>query len=202
MRGKRKRIRLPDGNILRGLLRLARGDASGMREFGNTTEEFSASIAPLLAFPLVSAALFGLTGHWILAALMLMSRVCGVLLQPVITEFVARRSASSATWLVTSTALNWSIWLLIPLTLTGGLIASGLISLGIDNRTAVAWSLCASYIYLLAVQSLIVRFGLRLTWRLAVPIVLGMNVLILAVCLEPFLLHPDLMGLILHPGVK
>jgi hypothetical protein len=202
MSGNRNRIKLPQGNIVRGLLRLARGDAGGMREFGNTTDAFSASLAPLIAFPLVSALLFGLTGQWLLAAIMLASRLCGVLLQPVIIEFVARKRGSATTWLITSTALNWSIWLLIPLTLIGGLIASGLISLGVDGRYAVAGSLCASYLYLLWIQCVTVRFGLRLTWVRAVPIVLGMNVLILAICLEPFLLHPPLMALLLHPGAK
>lgn len=202
MSGNRKRVKLPEGNIVRGLFRLARGDVGGMREFGNTTEAFSASIAPLLAFPLVSAVLFGLTGHWLLAVVMLLSRVCGVLLQPVITELAARYLASRATWLITSTALNWSIWLLIPLTLIGGLVSSGLVSLGIDGRYAVIGSLVGSFVYLLWIQCLIMRTGLRLTWLFAVPIVIGMNSLILAVCLEPFLVHPSLMALIVHPGVK
>ncbi|MCW8308304.1 hypothetical protein AruPA_14790 [Acidiphilium sp. PA] len=202
MSGNRKRVRLPEGNIVRGLFRLARGDGGGIREFGNTTEAFSASIAPLLAFPLVSAVLFGLTGHWLLAVVMLLSRVCGVLLQPVMTELVARYRASRATWLVTSTALNWSIWLLIPLTLIGGIVSTGLVSLGIDGRYAVIGSLCGSFLYLLWVQCLIMRAGLRLTWLFAVPIVIGMNILIATVCLEPFLVHPSLMALIVHPAVN
>ena len=43
--------------ILRGLLLLARGGRAGMKEFDNSADALAASLAPLIAFPLVGAAL-------------------------------------------------------------------------------------------------------------------------------------------------
>ena len=193
---------MPEGNIVRGLFRLARGDAGGVSEFGNTTRAFSASIAPLLAFPIVGAALFGIAGHWMLAGLMLASRICGVLLQPVITEFGARRANSSATWLMTSTALNWSVWLVFPLILIGILITNGLITLGLSEPTAVGVSFASILLYMFWIQWFILRTGLRLSVLGALTLLIAMNVAIAVVYIAPYVLHPELITLTLHPDAK
>jgi hypothetical protein len=48
--------------IMRGLWLLARGRRAGIAEFGNSTDALAASLAPLIAFPLVGAAVAGLQG--------------------------------------------------------------------------------------------------------------------------------------------
>lgn len=190
---------MPDGNIVRGLLRLAKGDAGGIREFGNSTVAFSASLAPLLAFPLVGAGLFGLEGHWRLALVMLLSRVSGVLMQPVITELAARRFSSAATWLMTSTALNWSVWLIFPLILVGVVATDGLVLLGLPQAEAVGIAVALIFLYLLWFQWFILHIGLRLNRWWALALVIAMNAAITLVYILPYLFHPSLLHLTLHP---
>jgi len=202
MSGNRKRIKMPQGNILRGLFRLIQGDQTGLREFGNSPRTFSASLAPLLAFPLVGSALFALSGHFMLALVMLLSRVAAVLLQPVITEFVAGRSNSSTTWLMTSTALNWSVWLVFPLIFLGVLIANGLVTTGVSDYNAVIIAACLIAAYYTWLQWFILRTGLRLHWLYALLLVLGMNILIGGISYLPYEIHPDLLTLTLHPAAK
>ncbi|MCF3945855.1 hypothetical protein AiwAL_03985 [Acidiphilium sp. AL] len=196
MSGNRGRARM-QGNVLRGLYRLARGDAGGIREFGNTTTAFSASIAPLLAFPIVGSALIGINGHWILAAVIFLSRICGVLIQPVITEWSARRTGQGATWLMTSTALNWSIWLIFPLILAGVVLSGGLVSVGLPQPAATAVTIGLIVLYMFWYQWFILRAGLRLSvWR-ALSLLIAMNVAIGVVYGLPYALHPGLLRLIL-----
>ena len=97
--------------ILRGLLLLARGQKSGIKDFGNSADGFTASLAPLIAFPLVGAGISALGGQWQLAAIGLLSRLCAVLALPLITYEFARRTGREALWLRTATALDWSFWL-------------------------------------------------------------------------------------------
>lgn len=199
MSGNRGRARMPQSNIVRGLYRLARGDAGGIREFGNTTAAFSASIAPLLAFPIVGSALIGIGGHWMFAVVMFLSRLCGVLMQPVITEWSARRAGQSATWLMTSTALNWSIWLIFPLILAGVLLSGGLMTLGLPQSAATAVTVGLVVLYLFWFQWFILRTGLRLSvWR-ALILLIAMNLAIAIVYGLPYALHPGLARLILTP---
>ena len=53
--------------ILRGLFLMARGAKSGIKEFDNSMDAFTASLAPLIAFPLVGAGVSALGGQWQLA---------------------------------------------------------------------------------------------------------------------------------------
>ena len=82
--------------IFRGLLLLARGKKSGIKDFANTMDAFTASLAPLIAFPLVGAGISVLGGQRQLAAIGLLSRFCGVLALPVITHEFARRTGREA----------------------------------------------------------------------------------------------------------
>lgn len=53
----RLREGLPTRSVLRGILLIGRGRREGLAEFGSSRDAFLASLAPLLAFPLVGAAL-------------------------------------------------------------------------------------------------------------------------------------------------
>lgn len=192
--------RMPPGNILRGMFRLAIGDASGLREFGNTTAAFSASIAPLLAFPLVGSALFGVQGHWLLAASMLLSRICGVLAQPVIVQATARRTRSEATWLVTSTTLNWSIWLIFPLILVGMLVSNAFTSLGTSGPVAIVLTAVMIMLYMLWLQWFILRVGLKIGGWVALLVLLILNISVASLYFIPYAFHPELLRLTLNPS--
>ncbi|MEE3501541.1 hypothetical protein [Acidiphilium acidophilum] len=202
MSGNRRRIKLPEGNALRGMFRLIKGDAGGLRDFGNTPATFSASLAPLIAFPLVGAVWFALSGHWMLALAMMLSRVTAVLLQPVVTEFVAMKAGRSQTWLMTSTALNWSIWLLPLLIFLAALIANGLVTVGMGQSEAISIGALSIFAYLFWIQGFILRTGLQLRWYTALAVVLALNFVILAILYLPFAVHPDLLPLTLHPPAK
>lgn len=192
--------RMPPGNILRGMFHLAIGDASGLREFGNTTAAFSASIAPLLAFPLVGSMLFGIQGHWLLATSMLLSRICGVLAQPVIVQATARRTRNEATWLVTSTTLNWSIWLIFPLILIGMIVSTGFTSLGASGALAITLTVVIIVFYMLWLQWFILRAGLKIRSWVALLVLLILNVTIASLYAIPYAFHPELLALTLTPS--
>lgn len=193
--------RMPPGNILRGMFRLAIGDTSGLREFGNTTAAFSASIAPLLAFPIVGSVLFGVQGHWLLASSMLLSRVCGVLAQPVVVQATARRTRSEATWLVTSTTLNWSIWLVFPLILVGMLVSNGFSSLGASGPMAIMLTVVIIVFYMLWLQWFILRAGIKIGGWAALLVLVILNVTVASLYAIPYAFHPKLLMLTLNPSV-
>lgn len=191
---------MPHGNIFRGMFKLAAGNASGIREFGNTPAAFSASIAPLLAFPLVGSTLFALEGHWLLALSIFLSRVCGILVQPAIVESTARRTGNRATWLVTSTALNWSVWLVFPLIFAGVLVSNGLVSAGMSETAAIVTSVCLIVAYGLWLQWFILRVGLRVSGWVALAALLVMNITTASLYIIPYAYHPGLLKLTLNPA--
>lgn len=181
-------------NVLRGMLRLATGRADGFAEIGNTPAAFSASIAPLIAFPLVGAGLLAIQHHWQLAVSLFLSRFCGVLTQPVIVEFASGRiGGRTRNWLATSTALNWSIWLIFPLIPAGALVSGALVGLGLSQEIAVIVTIGLIGAYMLWLQWFILRHGLFVgRWRAAALLVV-MNITIAALYLVPYLFHPGLM---------
>src|ERR1700722_3547352 len=149
--------------IFRGLLLLARGKKSGIKDFGNTMEGFTASLAPLIAFPLVGAGISALGGQWQPAVIGLLSRLCAVLALPLITHEFARRTGRESLWLRTATALDWSFWMLIPLLFVAAFAGALLVEAGLamGNAEYVALGFMAGY--LLWYHWFIVRTGLALS---------------------------------------
>lgn len=185
------RVRRNGGNILRGIFLLARGRAAGILEFGNSPEALGASLAPLIAFPLVGSVMIGMSGQPGLAALAFLSRLCGVLVLPVITEAYAKITGREAFWLCTATALNWSFWILIPLLLVAAFLGAMLISAGLGETRAEAAVIALLALYMLWLHWFIVRTGLKLSAWLAAGLVLVTNG---AIGLLTF--GPDLLALI------
>ena len=62
MSGPARGQRSASGSIALGVMRLARGRADGLQQFGATREAFLGSLAPLIAFPLVGGALMLMGG--------------------------------------------------------------------------------------------------------------------------------------------
>jgi hypothetical protein len=159
--------------ILRGLLQLARGDKSGIKDFGNSMEAFTASLAPLIAFPLVGAGLSMVGGEWRLALVGLLSRLCAVLALPLITHEFARRTGREELWLRTATALDWSFWILIPLLFLTAFAGALLVEAGLTMSMAELLALGVLAGYLLWYHWFIVRTGLALgVWQAVLLVVL------------------------------
>jgi hypothetical protein len=148
--------------IMRGLWLLARGRRAGIAEFGNSTDALAASLAPLIAFPLVGAAVAGLQGAWQAGVIDLLSRLCAVLAVPVITYEFARATGCEDKWLRTVTALDWSFWAIVPLMFVAAFAGAGLVAAGLALHLAAGIMLGACAAYLLWLHWVIARAGLEI----------------------------------------
>ena len=142
--------------ILRGVLLLARGRAEGLRQFGDTPQAFLASLAPLIAFPLVGYLLLAAGGHGTAAIAGLLGTLCALLAPPVISFELARWWGRQHLWLRYATAVNWCQWA-IPLLASALLLVvyPVLAQLLSDNAAGVA------------VIAAIAAYALWLHWFLA-----------------------------------
>ncbi len=151
---------------------LARGRADGIKQFGNTVDSVTASLAPLIAFPLVGAAWTAMNGQAEFAALGFFSRLCGVLALPLITYEFARLARRDADWMRTVAALNWSFWMLLPALLVAAALGAMAVAAGVAQTAAEQVALALLVLYLAWYQWFIVRAGLRLGMVRALLLVL------------------------------
>ncbi|WP_174502722.1 hypothetical protein [Acidiphilium sp. C61] len=187
-------------STLRGIFRLALGRLDAFREFGNTPAAFSASIAPLIAFPMVGAALLAARGHWIYAAGLMLSRLCGVLIQPVIIERASQWLGRRDRWLITATALNWSIWVVFVLIPLGMVVNDILLALGAGQVGALTLSGGLIALYMLWLQGFVLRAGLQTSWWKALGLLFVVNLSTAALYAVPYVFHPGLLSLTLRPA--
>lgn len=164
--------------ILRGMVKLARGNPKGFEEFGATPEAFTASLAPLIAFPVVGALLMAIASGWKMALLGLLSRLCSVLILPVLTYEFARLFGRQSQWLRTATAMNWCLWLLIPAMFVAILLGVIAAEIGAPQPLAEFGTLMLAGLYLLWNRWYIFKAGLEVNgWRaggiILVSLVLG-----------------------------
>ena len=147
-----------------GVWRVARGRADGMLGFGATTHSFLASLAPLIAFPLVGSLLVFLSEGAMPALSLLGLTVVAQLAPPVLSHALARRWGREHLWLHYATAYNWCYWA-IPV------IATVLTTvLGAGLREGVFLALAG---YSLWLHWFIARHGLALTrWRATILVAL------------------------------
>lgn len=187
-------------STLRGIFRVALGRVDALREFGNTPSAFSASIAPLIAFPMVDASLLALRGDWVYAAGLMLSRLCGVLVQPVIIERAAHWLGRRDRWLNTATALNWSIWIVFVLIPLGMFANDVLLALGAGQVGALSLSAGLIAFYMLWLQGFILRAGLSTSWWKALGLLFVVNLSTAALYAVPYVFHPGLLSLTLRPA--
>ncbi len=107
------------GNIVLGMLLLARGKAEGFDQFGYTLQAFLSSLAPLIAVPVVGYLLLAAHGGeparagGELGALSdLLATICALLAPAVLSYELAKLWRRQALWLRFATALNWSQWVI------------------------------------------------------------------------------------------
>ena len=155
MSGRPRRSPRP-GNILRGIALIARGRRDGLDQFGDYPQDFLASLAPLIAFPLVGGLLMLAGGQPQAAASGFLTALVALLAPPVLSYEPARWWRRQDHWLRYATALNWCQWI-VPV-------------LGIILLTLVfplVQSLASARAAGMVVIGLLVAYGLWLHWFIA-----------------------------------
>jgi hypothetical protein len=175
-------------NVLRGLLLLAGGKAAGIAEFGASADALLASLAPLIAFPLVLSLLAGLQGQPGAALVSFLAQVSAFLAVSVLTEGFAAWARRDALWVRTATALNWSFWLIIPLVLVADGVRAILVSAGVPPLVAFDLLMAALGIYLFWYHWFTIRQGLQVTLMAAAGIVLVTNIVVALLSVGPILI--------------
>jgi hypothetical protein len=182
------------GNVLRGMFLLARGRAAGLEEFGNSTNALAASVAPLIAFPLVGSVLLAVNGDPKIAVLAFISRMCVVMALGLVTYEFAHIWHRDEQWLRTVTALNWSFWILIPVLLIAGICGAVLVSAGIAEKTAEDVMIGVIGAYLLWYHWFTVRNGLRIGLWAALLLVIVTNIIVGLLAMGPDLISMAMAG--------
>jgi hypothetical protein len=175
-------------SVLRGIVRVACGRADGIDQFAGTSHAFLASLAPLLAFPLVGTALLLLNGGGAPAVADLLATVTVLLAPPVLSFELARLWERQARWLRFATAFNWCQWLL-PVLASVLLTALGiLLRVGLPEHAATAMLVLGLGGYALWLHWFLARHGLALSRPRAAMLVLGVNLGTAVLVLVPRLL--------------
>ncbi|MFI4982061.1 MAG: hypothetical protein ACHQIO_17070 [Nevskiales bacterium] len=174
--------------ILRGVAQLARGRADGIRQFGESREAFLASLAPLVAFPLVGGILMLLSGGGADALSDLLMTVCALLAPPVLSFEAARLWGREAAWLRFATAFNWCQWA-IPVVGSLLLLALGMLtSVGLPRQAAQMLAVVGLASYGLWLHWFLARHGLGLSRTRAALLVFGVNLATVAIVVVPRIL--------------
>ncbi len=175
-------------NILLGVVRLATGRADGLAQFGNTTQAFLISLAPLIAFPLVGSALLIVNGGGLPALSDLLATLCALLAPPVLSWWFARLWQREAVWLRFATAFNWCQWA-IPVMASALLVVLGLLmAAGLPNSVAGVVAVLGLVSYGLWLHWFLARRGLGVSVARAVLFVVCVNLGTAALILGPRLL--------------
>jgi hypothetical protein len=188
MSGRARGPRSSLGSIVLGIARLACGRADGFRQFGATREAFLASLAPLIAFPLVGGTLMLLGGGGINALSDLLATLCALMAPPVLSFEVARLWHREAAWLRFATAFNWCQWA-IPVLGSVLLLALGmLVAVGLPRQAARGLALLGLVSYGLWLHWFLARHGLGLSRFRAAVLVLGVNLATVIIVIAPRML--------------
>jgi len=183
-RGKRPNL----AGIVLGVARLARGRADGMRQFGETREAFLASLAPLVAFPLVGGILMLLSGGGLDALSDFLMTVCALLAPPVLSFEAARLWRREAAWLRFATAFNWCQWAIPVLGSLLLLVLGMLTAVGLPGPAARLLAVVGLASYGLWLHWFVARHGLGLSRTRAALLVFGVNLATVAIVVLPRIL--------------
>jgi hypothetical protein len=179
---------LRGSSVLRGVARVARGHADGIEQFTGTSQGFLASLAPLIAFPLVGTAILVVDGDGAPAITDLLATIAVLLAPPVLSFELARLWGRQALWLRFATAFNWCQWLL-PMLAAVLLIGLGtLLHAGLPDAAATGALVLGLGGYALWLHWFLARHGLKLSRVRAVLLVLTVNFSTALLVLAPRLL--------------
>jgi hypothetical protein len=179
-------------SVLVGILRIARGRVDGVECFGSSPQAFLASLAPLIAFPLVGAGLAisaegperALTG--------LAMTLCALLAPAVVSYELAHFWRREEAWPRFATAFNWCEWILPVLACVVILPLSVAISAGMGETAASLVLVVCLGFYGLWLHWFLARHALALSGFRAAVFVVVVNLSTAAVVIGPRLLAHDL----------
>ena len=149
-------------DVFAGLVLLGRFRAEGFARFENSTDGFLASLAPWIAFLLVSGALFAFRTPPLDALTTVVVLLCWLLVPPVVTQAVALAFGRDERWLRFATASAWCEWLTLIAYAVGLLLVSVGVEAGMPERAAPMVVLGITGIYWLALHVFLARAGLDL----------------------------------------
>ena len=175
-------------SVLRGIVRIVRGRPDGLDEFAATKQGFLASLAPLIAFPLVSTLLLLLHGDGMAAIVDLLATVAVLLAPPVLSWEFARLWHRQDRWLRFATAFNWCQWLLPMLASLLLVLAGALLNAGVSQHTATVLLVLCLGAYGLWLHWFLAHHGLALSRFRAAMLVVGVNLGTAVLVLVPSLL--------------
>ncbi len=98
-----------------GLLLLAVGKRDGFAQFGADTHAYLSSLAPLVAFALVSGGIIAAAGKWLVGVELFLVSLIGIVAPVVIAEPFCRRWQREARWALYANIMNWSKLLFVML---------------------------------------------------------------------------------------
>jgi hypothetical protein len=174
-------------SVVLGVALLARGRAAGFAEFRDTTEAFLTSLTPLIAFPLVGAALSLTAGEGMEAVTELFQILCALLIPAVVSHALARLWGREAEWLRFIVAFNWCQWAVPVAAMAALLTLSVLIALGLPGRSIGGFVILGLAAYALWLHWFLARAGLGVSRARALVLVICMNIGTAAVLLLPYL---------------
>ncbi len=175
MSGRQRGPRGRPASIMLGIVRLARGRPDGMQQFGATRDSFLASLAPLIAFPLVGGMLMLLGGGGLSALSDLLATLCALVAPLVLSFEVARLWRRQQFWLHFATAFNWCQWVIPFVGFALLMIFGVLAALGLPRRVAQMGLLLGLLSYVLWLHWFLVRYGLGLSRSRALLMVIAVN---------------------------
>lgn len=171
-----------------GIIRVATGRADGLAQFGDTKEAFLASLAPLVAFPLVGTLLMLGEGEGFAALADLLATFCALLAPAVLSYEVARYWGRAAAWTRFAVAFNWCQWAIPVLAVFLTVVAGVFLALGVPNQACVVLVVVGLGSYGLWLHWFLARRGLGLGAGRAVLLVIGVNLATVLLVLAPRLL--------------
>ncbi len=165
-----------------GLLLLAIGRREGLAEFGNTPDAYLASLAPLIAFALVSCVAAAATGAPRMAAQWFFLVLCSWLAPAVISHPLCRRWQATAYWPRYVNILNWAQFLMFLVILAVSAAARAAMAAGLPPSSAVLAVGIAVLVYAVWFHWFVARGTLQLSrWRtvlLLLAVVAGTNLIV------------------------
>ncbi len=166
---------LRGSSVLRGIVRVACGRADGIGQFAGTVQGFLASLAPLIAFPLVGTAFLLLDGNGTPAIADLLATIAVLLAPPVLSFELARLWGRQALWPRFATAFNWCQWLLPMLASVLLLVLGTLLRAGLPENAVTGALVLGLGGYALWLHWFLARHGLALSRLRAALLVLVVN---------------------------
>jgi small-conductance mechanosensitive channel len=165
-----------------GLLLIAIGRREGLQDFGNTTEAYLASLAPLVAFALVSTVLAAAAGQVHVALLGFLLLICSWLAPAVISHPLCRRWGKQDAWPRYANILNWGQMLMFLVFSVGSAAARAAIAAGLPANPTLVVAGGAVLIYAIWFQWFVARGVVQVSrWRtvlLILAVMAGTNLLL------------------------